>query len=112
MNIFKVLILGCFFNCLYLGASAQKQYAMIVAIGEYPSVPEQKKNWSDLSSKNDADILQKAMLKQGFQANHIHVISDSLATKKNIDLAFRQLTDEVKPGDMIWFHFSGHGQQI
>ena len=87
MNIFKVLILGCFFNCLFFGASAQKQHALIVAIGEYPSVPEQKKNWSDLSSKNDADILQKAMLKQGFQVNHIHVISDSLATKKNIDLA-------------------------
>jgi metacaspase-1 len=106
------LIRIIFFILLPLSCFAQKQHALIVAIGEYPNVPEQKKNWSDLSSKNDADILQKALLKQGFEAKNIHVVSDSLATKKNIDLAFRQLTDEVKPGDVVWFHFSGHGQQI
>jgi len=101
-----------FYILLPFWSVAQKQHALIVAIGEYPNAPEQKKNWSDLSSKNDADILQKALLKQGFEAKNIHVVSDSLATKKNIDLAFRQLTDEVKLGDVVWFHFSGHGQQI
>lgn len=112
MNIFRVFVIGWFLNCLFISASAQKQHALIVAIGEYPSIPEQKKNWPDLSSKNDADILQKALLKQGFEANHIHVISDSVANKKNIDLALRKLTKEVNPGDVFWFHFSGHGQQI
>jgi hypothetical protein len=112
MNVLRFLIIGYILGCLSPCASGQTQHALIVAIGEYPSHPEQKKNWSDLSSKNDADILQKALLKQGFEAKNIHVISDSMATKKDIDVAFRQLTQEVKQGDIVWFHFSGHGQQI
>jgi hypothetical protein len=112
MNVLRFLIIGYILGCLSPCASGQTQHALIVAIGEYPSHPEQKKNWSDLSSKNDADILQKALLKQGFEAKNIHVISDSIATKKDIDVAFRQLKQEVKQGDIVWFHFSGHGQQI
>ena len=104
----------CLFTCWLCAQIVQGQtkHALIVAIGSYPNQPEQKKNWSDLSSKNDADILEKALIKQGFLSKNIHSLIDSAANLKAIVQAFDQMEKQLKPGDIVWFHFSGHGQQI
>jgi len=48
----------------------------------------------------------------GFQTSEIRVLTDSRASKKNIEHRLRWLVDGAKPGDFLMFHFSGHGSQI
>ena len=106
------LLLFTFFLPFTICGWSQTQYALIVAIGHYPSDPAMNKNWSSLSSKNDADILQKALISQGFLQQNIFLLEDSMATPDQIAQRFGRLTQLVKKGDMVWFHFSGHGQQV
>ncbi|MBK8562630.1 MAG: caspase family protein [Saprospiraceae bacterium] len=85
------------------------KFALIVAVGKYPA----SSGWEQLSSENDVRILRDAFLKQGFNEDHIAVITDRQATRQGILKAIRShLTERAKPGDVAVFHFSGHGQQV
>ena len=47
-----------------------------------------------------------------FQTPEIRVLTDSRATKANIIHRLKWLVDGAKSGDIMVFHFSGHGSQI
>lgn len=83
--------------------------ALLVAVGNYPTSTA----WKKISSLNDIELLQKALSKQGFADNDIHVISDEAATKQGIlDAIQAYLVEKAQPGGVAYFHFSGHGQQV
>ncbi len=98
--------------CVSFSIWAQEKHALIIAIAQYPNDPAQNLNWSKLSSKNDADLLYQSLLKQGFKENNVTVLLDSMATKKGILHAMNVLDKKVTAGDVVWIHFSGHGQQV
>ena len=53
------------------------------------------------------------MLKNnGFQDDNIVVISNEGATKKRIQQNLELLIEDVSENDVVYIHFSGHGQQI
>lgn len=86
------------------------KFALIVAVGEYlPST-----GWHNLSSKNDVSLINAALSIQGFDTvNNVSVIRDKEATKEGIKDAIRKhLVGNAKPGAVMVFHFSGHGQQM
>lgn len=102
-----------FIFCFAIGwkalAADPPKSALLVAIGNYP--PET--GWPAISSLNDVAIIKKALLKQGFSENEIHVITDEAATKAGIEQAIQKyLVETAKPGGVAYFHFSGHGQQV
>lgn len=87
--------------------SAEK-HALIIAIGDYP----QESYWPDISSNNDVHHIQSALLKLGWSNENIINIHDAQATYEGIIKQFKQLQGKVKKGDVVFIHYSGHGQQV
>ncbi|MEP7195697.1 MAG: caspase family protein [Saprospiraceae bacterium] len=91
-----------------LGQAKVSKKALLIGVGTYPA----SGGWATLNSKNDLVLIKEALLSQGFIDENIITISDSFATKKNIlEVINNKLIKEAKKGDIIYFHFSGHGQQ-
>ena len=76
---------------------------LIVAIGNY-------QNLKHISSANDVPLIRTALEKQGF--TDFRILTDSLATKKNILSELTRLANDSKKGDVVVVHFSAHGQGI
>jgi len=91
----------------YAGSNPDK-YALIIAVADYP----EEGRWPDISSDQDVPLIQGALLKQGFREENIRVILDEQASKQLIVKEIEELTQKVKPGDVVVIHYSGHGQQI
>ena len=81
--------------------------ALIVAISKYKNPL-----WGDISSVNDVPLIQSVLLKQNFQDKDIIVLKDESATKSGIVDNFRSIISNAKKGDIVFFHFSCHGQQV
>lgn len=87
---------------------ATEKYALIIAVGEYPA----KTGWSSISSVNDVPLIKNALVLQGFTEENIATLIDGQATKKGIEAAISALLKQIKKGDIVVIHYSGHGQQI
>ena len=91
-----------------ISVNGQTKRALIVAIGDYPT----ETKWKDLSSVNDYKIIHEMLLNQKFEKENIQSLINSEATSSALDKKFKQLLSVCQKGDMIYFHFSGHGQQV
>lgn len=94
-------------SSLLVHAAGNKK-ALIIAIGDYPSAG----GWSKINSSNDVTIIKDALVLQGFMEKNIAWLVDKEATKDGILKAFEQLSKKINRGDLIYIHFSGHGQQM
>ena len=100
--IFFSVLIACF------PASAQKKLGLIVAVGKYPEVGR----WKNLSSANDLKYMKASLIKNGFDEKNIDTLKDENATKAAIIKSLDDLYSKSSEGDIVIFHFSGHGQQI
>lgn len=85
-----------------------KKIALVVAVAEYP----QGGRWRNLSSMNDYKYVKDALLKNGFAEKDLHTLFNQQATRAGIVKALDDLYNQVGDGDVVYFQFSGHGQQI
>ena len=99
-----ILSLNCFF--------AQDKHALVVAIGDYPAFENSDLNWSDLSSLNDVELLRELLMKQEFAFKNTTLLLNEKANATRLHKVFDSLTNTLKAGDVFFFHFSGHGQQV
>ncbi len=94
----------------YLQALAQptaRKLALLVGVDQYPG--------SALHGCVTDVELQRELLvyRFGFQSSDILTLTDSQATRENIETAFvTHLTQQAKPGDAVVFHFSGCGSRL
>jgi hypothetical protein len=88
----------------------QTKHALILAVGDYPNAVENP--WKDLSSANDARLIQGMLQKQGFMPENILVMRDADVKTDAVNSAFEQCLSRMREGDIFYFHFSGHGQQV
>lgn len=61
---------------------------------------------------NDVHCMRTRLLANGFQDKDIQLMTDTTSmkpTKSNILSAFRNLLATAKPGDLLFFMYSGHG---
>jgi hypothetical protein len=93
---------------LSFSAIAQRKIGLIVAVGKYPEGGA----WRNLSSENDIKYIKSALIQNGFSEKEIDTLINEKATKYGILKALDDLISKAKPGDIVVFHFSGHGQQI
>lgn len=103
---YPVLALILFIAVSFRHDETPVRRALIVAIGNYQA----GNNWANLSSLRDDTIVTKALEKQGF-TDIRHIINEN-ATADGIRKAFQSLSADVNPGDIVYIHFSSHGQQI
>ncbi|WP_264529261.1 caspase family protein [Flavobacterium sp. N502540] len=85
-----------------------KKLALIIAVGTYPI----ESGWGNISSLNDILLIKNSLLQNGFLEENITIITDEKASKKGILDAVAKLQANVKKGDIVVLHYSGHGQQI
>ena len=94
-----------------LHAIAQQQtHALLVAAHGYTS----ESKWPDLgeSTLTDMQLVREALVGKGVPNENIFIL-DSGATKLAIVNAVENvLIPSLKKGDVVMFHFSGHGYQI
>ncbi len=96
----------CIFPNLLQAQSTRR--ALLIAVGNYAP----GSGWSNLASGRDADLLRNTLLVQGFSEKNIQILRDSAATYSGIELALKTLIAQAQPGDAVFIHFSGHGQQV
>ena len=104
-TIIALLFLAC--ACAPENTFARKR-ALIVGVSNYAPGTD----WSSLNAHNDIVAVKDALLFQGFAAADIVVLEDAAATRDGIIAALNQLHTSSAPGDLVYFHFSGHGQQM
>lgn len=107
----SVLTLGLKFQTSDIANPRQPQHrklALIVAIGAYPPPAQYPK----INSDNDIPLVRGALLTAGFDSTNIRVLQDAAATREGILGGLQRLIDQAEPGDVVVFHYSGHGHRI
>ena len=85
---------------------AQNKRALLVGISDYQCVNKYG-GWNNIHGKNDIDMLYPTLKKCGASVSCLY---DKGATKTGIDKALTMLVSQCKTGDIVYLHFSTHGQ--
>lgn len=109
-NIYKRLILLIILvMSIYITCSATKR-ALLVGISDYP-----KQNgypnatWSCIHGANDISLMSSTLKSKGFV---VDILANANATASRIRKAMKNLVSKTKPGDIVYLHFSTHGQPV
>lgn len=105
MNKRLLLILFVLISCLSAQATRR---ALIIGIGDYP----EESGWGKINGDKDVPVVQEMLTSIGFESQDIVSLVDTQATKRGIQSAFAALTDSCRQDDVVYIHFSGHGQQV
>lgn len=100
-----VLILALFL-ALPLTGSAKKR-ALLVGISSYRA--NGRTAWTNIHGKEDVDSLAPALIKKGFT---VKTLVNEQATYQGITSSIKKLIAETKKGDVVFIHFSCHGQPV
>lgn len=93
---------------IVLGAQAEKR-ALVIGIGNYPDVDY---GWHTINGNNDISIICDMLRCNGFKDKYIQTLRDEQATYQGITSALSRMIAKSEKGDIVYIHFSGHGQQI
>ena len=84
---------------------AQTKRALVIGLGE-----QQDKAWNKINGDKDVPLVQGMLKSAGFKS--VTALVNRQATKIGIVGAFKRLTVSCKQGDVVYIHYSGHGQQM
>ena len=103
----SILCLGiALLTCCPLSAATKR--ALVIGIGAYPA----GSGWTTINGDKDIPLVEDILLTNGFLPQDIVVLANAQATASAIRNAFHRLIDQAQPGDIVYIHFSGHGQQV
>ena len=103
----KLLIL-CLLCMVFADANAQRKRAFLVGISHYDTALTGYQ-WNNINGTEDVTLLTPILKKQGFA---ITSLLDEQATFDNITTQLSQFADKTKKGDIVYLHFSSHGQPV
>ena len=92
-----------------LGLEAQDKHALLIGISDYPQYSDNDASWPVIHGANDIQLIKSILQKQGFS---ISTLMDNAATYKSIIKNLASLKNKVNRGDIVYIHFSGHGQVV
>lgn len=93
-----------------------RRLALLVGVGDYyqnrPGPGH--KPWPKLHTKEEIEQYRQVLIREyGFLPKDVIVLPDQAATSAKIREMFRKhLIAQARPGDIVIFHFSGHGQHL
>lgn len=88
-----------------MSVTAQTKRALVIGLGE-----QQDKAWNKINGDKDVPLVQGVLKSAGFKS--VTTLVNRQATKVGIVGAFKRLTASCKQGDVLYIHYSGHGQQM
>jgi len=94
-----------------LAQSTPRKLALLVGINSYP---DGKHSRALKGCLTDLELNRNLLIyKFGFKPQDIYTLSDKKATRQGILEAFEEhLINQAKPGDVVVFHYSGHGSRV
>ena len=95
-----ILILTC-----VIPAEANTRRAVVIGLGE-----QLDKSWGKINGDKDVPLVVSMLKANGF--GDIVSLTNSKATKSGIVNAFNSLINRSQKDDIIYIHFSGHGQMM
>ena len=101
----KTRIITYIFLFLSLAVTAQTKRALVIGLGE-----QQDKAWNKINGDKDVPLVQAMLKNAGFKS--VMTLVNRQATKTGIVGAFKRMTASCKHGDVVYIHYSGHGQQM
>jgi len=92
-----------------LAQAPGKKLALLVGIDNYPSERDKLRG-----CVTDVELQKNLLIYRfGFTEENIRILTNEQATRKNILETFdKHLIQKAQPGDVVVFHFSGHGSQV
>ncbi len=94
-----------------LAQGTPRKLALLVGINAYP----ESSQFSALQGcVTDVELQRQLLIHRfGFNPSNILTLTDAKATRQDILTAFEEhLIKQAKPGDVVVFHYSGHGSQV
>ncbi len=82
--------------------------ALVIGIGAYPA----ESGWRQINGDKDIPVVEDMLLSNGFQKANIVELKNEQATAAAIRREMNALISRAQEGDIIYIHFSGHGQQV
>lgn len=86
---------------------AQTKRALVIGLGQ-----QEDKAWGKINGDKDVPYVIEVLKNAHFRSGDIRKLVNQQATKAAIVDAFGKLASESERGDVIYVHFSGHGQQM
>ena len=102
-----LLIIGLSFMVSIAG-NAQRKRAFMVGISHYDTALTGYQ-WNNINGVEDINLLSPILKKQGF---YLTTLLDEQATYQNITKQLSTFTNQTKKGDIVYLHFSAHGQPV
>ncbi len=90
---------------LSLSSTAQTKRALVIGLGE-----QQDKAWNKINGDKDVSLVQGMLKNAGFKS--VTTLVNQQATKIGIVSVFKRMAASCKQGDVVYIHYSGHGQQM
>ena len=88
--------------------NAQRKRAFLVGISNYDTALTGYQ-WNDINGVEDVNLISPILKKQGFV---LVTLLDKQATYDNITSQLIQFTNKTQKGDIVYLHFSTHGQPV
>lgn len=89
------------------GIQAQTRRALVIGLGQ-----QEDKSWGKINGDSDVPYVEEMLRKARFKSANIKKLVNQQATKEFIVNALESLITKSKRGDIVYIHFSGHGQQM
>jgi hypothetical protein len=94
--------------------AARKRHALLVGVWNYDRGRGSTVDWWNLHADRDVEAV-KTELKTDYEFTDSDIVPLTTVhdtEHKSIADAFKKLIDETNEGDIVYFQFSGHGQQL
>lgn len=82
--------------------------ALVIGIGAYPA----ESGWRQINGDKDIPLVEDMLVANGFSKTNIVELKNEQATAAAIRREMNTLIGKAQAGDVIYIHFSGHGQQV
>lgn len=108
----QAIFLAALLSIADVGLSADctpTRRALLIGINDYVarSLPDLR------GAVNDVKLLQRILVTRfGFPEENIVLLTDAQATRSRVMAAIDSFVERDCPGDVVYFHYSGHGSQV
>ena len=103
-RLYMIAVAMLFFSVV----NAQRKRAFLVGISHYDTALTGYQ-WNNINGVEDVNLLGSVLKNQGFTAT---TLLDEQATFDNIVSRITQFINKTKKGDIVYLHFSTHGQPV